>query len=101
MAQLSSYSEEEIKQFQEYMKKYPMANTWTTADGIVIPYKFIKFQHLENILTFLDAYKEHYIARMGDHEFGIMLKGLKKLRKNKVDKMGPTGQILYGDAKKG
>jgi hypothetical protein len=53
MSQQSSYSKEEIEMFEKYLIANPNKECWTTLDGVRIPYKFIKDDHLQNIIKHL------------------------------------------------
>lgn len=98
---ISSYTLEELEQFKEYIKKHPNANTWTTADGKEIPYRFLKYHHITNIISFVGEYKIHYNRMGGESRTEKLIRDMKRLEKIKLAQMGSIGKILYANPKEG
>lgn len=60
MATPSSYTDKDIEEIEKYKQRYPNARTWTTLEGLSIPFKLIKDDHLKNIKKFMDKNFDHY-----------------------------------------
>ncbi len=101
MEQQSSYTEQDFIEINKYLEKHPNAKIWATADGMEIPYRYLKYNHILNIISFVERYKNHYEGRYGVEATAKIIKNMTRLRDLHISKMGPAGKILYADPKKG
>jgi len=63
MANPSSYTDEDVDNIEKYLQRHPNAITWTTMEGLTIPIKLIKDDHIKNIKKHMDAHFSHYGER--------------------------------------
>lgn len=84
----SSYTKEDIVEIEKYLQRYPNAITWTTMEGLTIPIKLIKDDHLKNIRKHMDSHFSHYGNRK------IYKTIMKEWKKRFIS--SPAGEVLYG-----
>ena len=89
MAQISSYTEEDIKTAEDYLEKHPKAQYWQTMDGLRIPFHMIKDDHLKNIRKYLQIHGKHYHPKV--------IAKMDKLWKQRFAST-PAGKVLYGES---
>lgn len=95
-----SYTEQDYVEWRKLIDRRPNASVWTTADGMEIPYRHLKYDHILNIITFVERYKGHYESRCGIQKTEKILRDMKRLKDYHISKMGSIGKILYGDKTK-
>lgn len=88
----SSYSEKDVQDIEKYLQRHPNATTWTTMEGLTIPIRLIKDDHLKNIRKHMDRHFEHYGNRP------IYKTIMKEWKKRFIT--STAGEVLFGKTKK-
>ena len=92
----SSYTEEDKEFFREYLEKHPNAKTWKTLEGLVVPCRFLKDDHVENIITHLEGRLEKW---PGTQSLIDAIAEMKALKTKRLSKKSIAGKILYAPTK--
>ena len=92
MTNSTSYTENDKKKIKKYLEKYPNAWHWTTLQGLRIPLKFIKDDHLKNIKKHID---NNPIIFGKDSSKTIIYKEWKKRFTSTL-----AGKVLFGGHKR-
>lgn len=97
--QTSSYTPEELVEFEKYIEKTGDDEVWQTLDGDRIPFKFIKEDHLKNIISHLKqrlrlstGYPRSAVA-----DLNKTLTRMETLYKRKLIKKSPAARVLYAN----
>ena len=97
--QKSSYSKEELENFKTYIQENPEVEYWTTLDGKKIPFKYIKEDHLKNIIIHLKERKKNAVGfpAYALKDLNSTLNKLETLYKRMLIKKSPAAKVLYAN----
>lgn len=97
--QTSSYTKEELAEFLKYIEETGDAEIWTTLEGDKIPFRYIKEDHLKNIIGHLKVRLQTATGypRSALADLNKTLSRMETLYKRKLIKKSPAARVLYAN----